>query len=109
MSQKRFTCLGVLLEGVWTGALFASDLKGLTHDHFERLTYSVYKFLKEIRSSKGQSTDHTVQCSATTTMRQIIHLLHQENVDRVFVIDNYMKPIGVVSLTDVLNECLLKK
>jgi CBS domain-containing protein len=44
----------------------------------------------------------------TETLGSIVQLMSEQSSDRVFVVDNRDKPIGIVSIADVIKECLSK-
>lgn len=79
--------------------LSASDLRGLTVPKLKFLDESVETFLTAQRG--GIRTP--VSLKPTATLGQVIQTVVENSIHRVWLIDEKEKPIGVVTLTDIIN------
>jgi len=105
MQRKRLTSLGVVdYNGVLLTTLSVSDVKGLKEFHFRRLLLPVMDFLAEVRKEQNKPTDYLVSCGMSTTLKHLVQLILKEQVHRVFITDDFRRPLGVVSLTDIIKE-----
>jgi CBS domain-containing protein len=91
-------------EGVLEGVISASDLKGLKEFAFGRLLLPLSEFLVQVRKEQGKPADFTVTCDAAADLKTVVSRIVQTKVHRVFVIDNAHRPVGVISLTDIIAE-----
>jgi len=78
--------------------LSASDLKGLTQGSFFKLEVPIHQIFLY---SGGKLP--AVTCSPNSNLGEVIDLFEKTGVHRVYVVDGLMKPLNVISLTDVLN------
>jgi CBS domain-containing protein len=112
MQQNSLTGVAVVNEsGAVVGNLSVRDLKGLRLENqlFHRLFQTVHNFIRHLRAelSEIDSRPRTKQVvRLNDTMAHVIQILVQQNIHRVYVVDNDQKPIGVVSLKDVLLEII---
>jgi len=109
MQQQNVTGVAVLNDqGVVIGNLSVRDLKGLRLENqlFHRLFQSVHNFLRHLREQlkEGERPKRKKVVHRTDTLEHVIEILVNENIHRVYVVDQELKPIGVVSLKDVLLE-----
>jgi len=81
------------------GNLSASDLRGLTVQKLLFLNESVETFL----TAQGGSVRAPICTKSSSTFGQVIQSLMDNHVHRIWLVDDKEKPIGVVTLTDVLN------
>jgi len=81
------------------GNLSASDLRGLTVSKLRFLNESIETFLQ----AQLGGIRAPVSVKPSVTLAQVIQNLVDNRVHRVWLIDDKEKPIGVVTLTDVLN------
>jgi len=121
MRDKNASALGVVnKEGVLVGNVSISDLKLLGYDFqfFNLLSYPLREYLKEVYSPKhrekqirariiqsvpeGQSPPSALAVRPSDTLGFTMKLIHMHRVHRYFIVDDYLKPIGVVSLHDIL-------
>lgn len=58
------------------------------------------------RHTEGQRPKRVQVCKESHTLEQVINLLADHSIHRVFVVDDAKKPIGVITLKDVLLEIL---
>jgi len=75
-----------------------SDLRDFTHDKFDTLFVSTTEFLTRTHGGKIRQP---VVCSDTDNLKRVVDSIVNEKVHRVWIVDGNMKPIGVVSMTDI--------
>jgi len=102
MAREHMSALGVVDEkGELIANLSASDLRGLTSNLIHRLMMNVLDFLKE--SHRG-NIPPVISVTDRYTVREIMTKMLAFNVHRIWIIDGYnMKPIGVMTLTDIIS------
>jgi len=107
LHEKKLSALAVLDQaGTLVGTISASDLKGVEHHHFPRLLLPVEEFVVQIRSEMQKRADYLVTVSPNTLLKDAIHRIHSQKVHRAFIVDEHQKPIGIMSLTDIIRHCL---
>lgn len=100
MQQKKVNGLVIVDEdGLLVGSFSASDLRRLSVHTLHRLTGTLQEFLS---LDKQQKLPPTVMLSSTLTA--VVTLLASEHIHRVWVIDEQRKPIGIVTMTDVIKK-----
>jgi len=106
MYQSGVSSLALLdTLGTIVGTVSASDVKWIAKtDDFRSLLWSIFDFVKDIRKQQGKS-EHFVACTSdSASVFDVINLMFQEKVHRVFIVDEKRKPKGVISLTDIIRE-----
>jgi len=104
---KKMSLLGINATGIVNEAgeiitnLSVSDLRGLRQDLLRTITLPVLEFLK---GQHGGKIITTVCATTTETFGKVIDLIVQHRLHRVWIVEN-QKPIGVVTLTDVISKC----
>lgn len=101
LMDKKSSCLGVVDEqGKLIGNLSASDLKGIRFldDGFNLLKSKVWDVLNEF--SKKSTNPVTVKVS--NKFSDIIRMINDKNIHRIWVVDEAGAPITIITLTDVL-------
>jgi CBS domain-containing protein len=99
MRLKQVNALAVVNGlGHVISTLSDADLRGLTHSQLSNLFLSIEEYLSW--AHKGEVRKPVV-CQATDKLKTVVDLLVNEKVHRVWVVDAEMKPIGVVSMTDI--------
>lgn len=84
-------------NGELVGNLSASDLRGLDQNSFTQLLDPVMEFVKSVKRHRG-----LVTCKKSSTLESVLSKLANNNVHRLWMVDDNNCPIGVVSLTDVM-------
>jgi len=84
--------------GALVGNLSATDLRGITQADFGDLILEVTDFLRK-RSPRSLVP---IKCKRCDTIEYVMLKLAATRVHRVWVVDAYMRPTGVVTLTDVM-------
>jgi len=112
MIEKNVTGLAVInKEGKLTDNISLKDLKAMSTDArlFWRLYQTVHNFLQKIRKENnetgGDRPRRAVTVTRNDTLEMVLKKLDENNVHRIFICDGH-KPIGVISLRDVLNEII---
>jgi len=86
-------------SGKLIGELSAANLRGLGADIFTRMELSVEEFIK------GHRLPET--CQPAARLKDVITQLARTGSHRLWVVDAEAKPIGIVSLTDVMKALML--
>lgn len=113
MLNQKVSAVGVVdKEGRLFGSLSVNDIKELGYDlrFFEMLTSSVESYLSTLRICDAQRTLPPIKdpltCKATDKFADVIDALVKYRVHRIYIVDDNQKPIGVVSLSDILKEIM---
>jgi len=111
-------------QGVIVGNISTSDIKLLEFDmiFFNLLGYSVRDYLnlvskpellyerpirfRPLREALSILPRPVVTCRSSDSMGFIMAILLHYSIHRVYVVDDCNKPIGVISLHDVLSEIM---
>lgn len=122
MKEKNASAVGVEENGVLVGNLSVNDLKllGYSLEYFSLLSLPVKQYLQEIYSPKhqgkrlrarivqsvpqNQPPPAVLACSPHDTLGYVIKMLYLHRVHRYYIVDEKQKPIGVVSLHDILKH-----
>jgi len=85
------------------GTISVKDLRTVTPGLtiMQRLYIPVKHFLKKIRI-ETKAPKRSITCSENEEFGNIIEKLHESSVHRVWIVDRHMKPIGAISLQDIL-------
>jgi CBS domain-containing protein len=85
--------------------LSATDLKGALTD-FKRLLLPVRDYLAATRALvlAKKRTEGLVHCDRDRSLVEVLRLINEALVHRVYVVDEQRKPVGVVSLTDIYHS-----
>jgi len=121
MKEKRVSGVAVVDEKEnIIGNISVNDMKLLGYDlHlFEFLSMSVKEYLKEVRQKQelqirnqiykkfqGENPHFLVSCNPSDSFGTAIRMLSCFQVHRLYIVDNG-KPVGVLSLHDVLEELI---
>lgn len=82
--------------GVLVGTLSASDIRNVSPDNIHQVKLPVKEFLTKFREP--------VVAKKGTTMETIVRNILTSGVHRVWLVDDGNKPIGVVSLSDIISR-----
>jgi len=104
MFEENVTSLAVLEGDRMVGTLSASDLKTLVKFDFPRLLLPVKEFIAEIRKEQGKKADFIVHALPDAKLKESIVSAMENHVHRLFIVDPQMKPLAVMSLTDIIKE-----
>ncbi|KAG2394135.1 hypothetical protein C9374_003899 [Naegleria lovaniensis] len=104
ISDNGLSAVGVLSEkdGKLIGCLSASDLQGFIDEDYHHLASPVLEFQRKSREKNGSSVSSLVFCKIEThTVGDVIQRLLQDRVHRLFVMNDDMEVIALLSLTDI--------
>lgn len=96
-------------DGKLKGNISLRDLKAITPDAklFFRLSEKVMDFLaNEKLDYPKDSPEGPIAVKANETIENVIKILSDRGIHRVYIVDDNHKPIGVASLTDILREII---
>eukprot|EP00698_Gefionella_okellyi_P009941 TRINITY_DN2558_c0_g1_i1.p1 TRINITY_DN2558_c0_g1~~TRINITY_DN2558_c0_g1_i1.p1 ORF type:complete len:338 (+),score=37.45 TRINITY_DN2558_c0_g1_i1:850-1863(+) len=91
------------VSGHLVDVISPADLRGVRPTEFARLTLPVREFKKAMHA-EGVMPVVTVEWD--TTFAEVVRLLVDKKIHRVFVLQ-HGKPVAVVSLTDVIINCIV--
>jgi len=109
MYNERVSALGVVDDdGRLVGNLSASDLKGfqLYLNDFGDLLQPVGDFLNLVRQRQARPDNFVVAVARETKVIDVVKKLNQEIVHRAYVVDKDFKPVGIFSLTDLMQKLI---
>jgi len=112
MVEKNITGVAVLdKDGRLHGALSLRDMKLISYDArlFWRLQQTINNFTLKLKAewaAKHERPHAVVTAKGANTIGEVINLLADNKIHRIFIVDDDRKPIGVASLKDLLLEIL---
>ncbi|KAL6058340.1 hypothetical protein QOT17_014952 [Balamuthia mandrillaris] len=110
--DNRVGGVAVVEGGKLVDNLSASDLKGIgtSQDKLAYFDRSVNEFLAQAKNrgkeEEGRRERDVVCCMDDATVEEVIRLLAEKRVHRAYVVDDQQRPIGVVSISDLLGLLL---
>jgi CBS domain-containing protein len=100
MTSDKVPALAVVdKKGKLVGNLSASDLRGMSTKRLKEAVKPVTEFLESIHGSVRDP----ITISFDETLETAMDLIVNEDVHRLWVIDEQEKPIGCISLTNIIN------
>jgi CBS domain-containing protein len=84
--------------------LSASDLRGITPDTVHLLREPVEVFLARVEESDPTRPKNLVTCFPDATLFEVMELVLRSHVHRVWVVDQQHRPVGLITLTDILSK-----
>lgn len=105
MRKNRISGVGVVnADGVLVGVLSVTDLRSVGYDDqlFKRLYTPVSEFLKLAHSQNAQKPRGVITVNLENTVGDVFTLFGKYGIHRLYVVDAANKPIGVISLGDLL-------
>jgi len=113
MVEKDISGLAVIdKEGKLVAAISLKDLKSMSTDTrlFWRLYQTVHNFLLKVRKESNETGGDRPRTVVTVkpqdTLETVIKKLQEHKIHRVFIVDEHKKPVGVISLKDLLREII---
>jgi len=101
--RSKVSALAVLDENhKLVGNLSASDLRGINDQNLRELMHPVHQFL-----ARAGSKNQVIRCFHEDKLGDAINKLLENHVHRLWMTDGQGKPVGVLSLTDVIRTVLL--
>lgn len=89
-------------EGRLSGNLSAWDLKYLKQRSFVPFLEPVKKFLINLRNLHQVGADFVIGIKLKHTIRQCMQRMVTAKVHRLFIVDDDLKPIGVITNSDLI-------
>eukprot|EP01104_Vermistella_antarctica_P010515 TRINITY_DN2813_c1_g1_i1.p1 TRINITY_DN2813_c1_g1~~TRINITY_DN2813_c1_g1_i1.p1 ORF type:complete len:333 (+),score=91.71 TRINITY_DN2813_c1_g1_i1:148-1146(+) len=97
---------GAQPQGTLLGVLSATDLKGslgpLT-EIFGSVQLPVDEYVAKYSDKLGRKDASVFSCKPSDTIGAVVHILDTNHIHRLFVVDDDGKPIGVLSLCDLIS------
>eukprot|EP00013_Stygamoeba_regulata_P028216 CAMPEP_0177652176 /NCGR_PEP_ID=MMETSP0447-20121125/12969_1 /TAXON_ID=0 /ORGANISM="Stygamoeba regulata, Strain BSH-02190019" /LENGTH=304 /DNA_ID=CAMNT_0019155361 /DNA_START=64 /DNA_END=978 /DNA_ORIENTATION=- len=90
-------------EGRIVGSLSSSDVRGLTPAKLKNVILPVPEYLRNVT---GAPAAHPITCTAHDSLEEVMLKAIAGKVHRVFVVDASQKPIGVITLSDIIKQFL---
>jgi len=106
MVTKKISGLAVIdSKGSLVGSLSATDLKGsLEFNLLNDLYLPVAMYLEKGTAEFDRKFSCSpISCTLETNIYELLHKLASSHIHRLFVIDGEHKPVGVLSLCDILS------
>lgn len=107
LDSKRLSGIAVVDEdGKLIGNTSARDVKIAVMDEGRTgMDIDILSYLAKVRQSQLIKNDKYPSCHIheDATVRQVVNLLAKTGFHRVFVVDENIKPTGVVSFADIIN------
>eukprot|EP01108_Squamamoeba_japonica_P003567 TRINITY_DN2874_c0_g1_i1.p2 TRINITY_DN2874_c0_g1~~TRINITY_DN2874_c0_g1_i1.p2 ORF type:complete len:207 (-),score=132.58 TRINITY_DN2874_c0_g1_i1:62-682(-) len=89
-------------NGVLVGNVSAWDLKFCNHHSLVSFSLPLLSFLKSVRAKMMAPEDYLVTVKLSSTVGSLLKKFAENHVDRIYVVDDDGKPIGVVSNAELL-------
>jgi len=105
MKDKAVSALGIINDqGVLTGNFSASDLKGAVITEAKTSTEAFGNLLLPLKTfmSRTGMAKPPITCTISTTVCMVLIQLTVSKVHRIWIVDQYSKPIGFITLTDLM-------
>jgi len=96
MLQYELSAVAVVhsFDGKIVGNISASDLKGLTPNHFHKLDLPVEKMFPNMVMP--------ITCKEDDTLHNMLQKIVNNRIHRFYVVDNQNRPLYVVTLSTIL-------
>jgi len=105
LSHNRVSGIGVIDEmGALVSNFSASDLRSIQPTVFANLCWSISDYLEKGTAQASQSSRNLrlVTCFCHSTLEEVLSHVVSHRVHRVYVVTETNKPVGVISLRDLL-------
>jgi CBS domain-containing protein len=104
--ESRINACAVLdQEGRIVATLSASDLRGLTHHKLKYILLPVMQFLPAMT---GKRAEMPLTCRVGDNLLQTMKRIVRASTRRCWVVDDYYRPIGYLSMGTVINYIITK-
>jgi len=109
MAEKRVTAVAIVdSEGKFVSSLTAKDIKALVQRtkgksriNFQPLFQNCKEFIS--LNIGTRKTTNQGSCNSQTTVKEALFQISENHFHRLFIVDDQQKPIGVLSLGDILS------
>jgi len=107
MQKQKIGACGVVDDktGKLVGNISAADIKLLGHDlsFFQALAFTVNEYSKLVMEKTGRKADIvTIKESGIHTVGDVVQKLLEHRIHRLYITNADEKPVGVISMTDIL-------
>jgi len=92
--------------GKLIGTLSSSDLRGMNATKLQYILKSPLDFLKAMTAQSKLSV--SITCNPSNTLEEVLVKAVTARVHRVWIVDSAQKPVGVVSLSDIIASIVEK-
>ncbi|KAG0303554.1 hypothetical protein BGZ98_006532 [Dissophora globulifera] len=104
MSSAHASCVAIEdSNGALVAEMSAADLRGVNPNRIQDLNKPVLEYLK---TSHGSSPKQPLSCTVDTPMSTFLTQLVQNHAHRCWMVDHDHRPIGCISLSDILSVFL---
>ncbi|KAI8622657.1 hypothetical protein BC830DRAFT_1076334 [Chytriomyces sp. MP71] len=105
MAGAKILALPVVNDaGLVVATLSASDLRGLTKETLHFVGLNVLEFLEKMHTNSKQES--TSSLAPSDTLQSAVEMLISRDVHRLWILDAMLRPVGVVSQSDVISATL---
>jgi len=99
MYQHKVSAVAIVgKQGELLANLSASDIRGISHDNFGCLLKPIFDFVR----NRKEKVKAPVTCKLDSTLETVIMKLSIFRIHRLWIVDDADRPIGVLSLTDIM-------
>lgn len=103
IAATRIYGLAVLDEdGAIVGNISASDLKAIEVDKIASMAKEPVGLLMKRSAEMFEKPFRALYCQKTDTLQQVLQTFALEHIHRMYIIDAQKKPVGVISLGDII-------
>jgi CBS domain-containing protein len=107
--NQKISGVGVVDNGKLIGNISASDIKhmGANASHISRLFLPTEEYLALMSQHAKDSSLRAPLCvSPLQTFREVLSLMVENKVHRIYITNEKMEPVGVISLGDLLSTII---
>ncbi|CAG8449940.1 3262_t:CDS:2 [Ambispora leptoticha] len=103
MAEKDLSGIPILdSENRLVLSLSVSDLRGLNYQSIDNLILPVQEFLETLPNN-GKSL-HPITATRQSTLREVLDLIVENHIHRIWIVDESQKILDVVSLSDIIES-----
>jgi len=113
MGDHKITGIPILdSEGTIITNISSKDLRIVLSDphFFEKLQYPVEKFVSDLKSKiflhDAETMYPKICCKFSSKFNEILHKLAATKIHRIYVVDAFDHPVGIISLHDIVAKIL---
>lgn len=111
MVRSRVSAVAVVDKvGQLMADFSATEVRGLSVDNFPSLRKPVITFLEQSRSRIGRAECYPfstpIICTGDTPIETVFLKLHMHGLHRLWIVDEMARPLGVITLTDMMRLLL---
>ncbi|KAL9658166.1 hypothetical protein ABK040_013078 [Willaertia magna] len=106
ISERGISAIGVTSQQTdqLIGCISASDLQGFIDEDYHHLASPVLEFQRKSKEKKNlKNIPDLVFCKGNQLLDDVINRLLIDKVHRIFIMNDNMEVLGLISLTDIFN------